>query len=104
MWPYNNVEDLARGKSLLLFLNSRGHHLPHVFVHLDIKAIRIRRLSGRTPMAFLDVHTVFLNGATAETYGKLDAWYHDDESLQMMLTVLAHLPEDQEFSGNLFLD
>lgn len=38
LWPYLNVEDLVRGKTFLLLINSRGRHPPHVFAHTDFEA------------------------------------------------------------------
>ena len=33
MWPYINLEDLTKTKSLLLMLHYRGRYQRHVFVH-----------------------------------------------------------------------
>jgi len=40
MWPAINVEDLVKGKALLLLLNSRGRNTPQMFAHADFDAMR----------------------------------------------------------------
>lgn len=37
IWPYINLEDLLKPKSLLIFLNSRGRHHPSNFAHSDLE-------------------------------------------------------------------
>ena len=39
LWPYINVEDLVKGNTLLLFLNSRGRWPPYTFAHTDFEAV-----------------------------------------------------------------
>jgi hypothetical protein len=86
MWPYVNVEDLVQGKSLLLFINSRGRHPPNMFAHADHEAMRFGHVTGAINMPFLNEHTMFLDGLTAATYGKLDAWSDNDNAFDMMMT------------------
>jgi hypothetical protein len=45
MWPYINVEDLVRGKTLPLILNSRGRNPLRIFAHVDFEAMRISYIS-----------------------------------------------------------
>lgn len=41
MWPHINLEDLQQRHFLLLFLNSRGRHLPETFRHADVKSAHL---------------------------------------------------------------
>ncbi|KAB8299139.1 hypothetical protein EYC80_001247 [Monilinia laxa] len=92
IWPYLNVEDLVRGKAFLLLINSRGRHPPHVFAHSDYKATYIGNVSGAVMPAFLDFHTMLLEGETAETYGRLVSWEEDEDVPMNTITGLAHRP------------
>lgn len=86
MWPYINVEDLVQGKSLLLFINFRGRDRQNMFTHADHEAMRFGRVTGAINMPFLNDHTMFLDGLTAGTYGKLDAWAENDKAFEMMIS------------------
>ncbi len=86
MWPYINVEDLEQGKSFLLLINSRGRQPPYMFAHADFEAVRLGRVSSAINMAFLNEHTMFSDGETAVTYGRLDAWADNDEAFNMMVS------------------
>jgi hypothetical protein len=86
MWSYVNIEDLVQGKCLLLFLNSRGRYPPSMFAHAEHEAMRFGRVTGAINMPFLNEHTMFLDGQTAETYGRLDAWADNDEALDQMIS------------------
>lgn len=44
-WPYINKEDLAKPKTLLLLLNSRGRHPPSAFAAADTDAMLFAQLS-----------------------------------------------------------
>lgn len=92
MWPYINVEDLVEGKCLLLFMNSRGRHPPSIFAQADFEASHLGRVTGAINLPFLNVHTMFLDGQTTETYGKLDAWEDNDKAFDLMLSGLACQP------------
>ena len=41
LWPYINLEDLQIPHHLLLFLNSRGRHLPGLFVQTDLHSAHL---------------------------------------------------------------
>jgi hypothetical protein len=86
MWPCINVEDLVQGKSLLLFINSRGRHPPNMFAYTDHEAMRFGRVTGAINMPFLNTYSMFLDGQTAATYGKLDAWADNDKAFDMMMS------------------
>jgi hypothetical protein len=89
LWPYINLEDLTEGKSLLLFINSRGRYPPRTFAHADFNAARIGDRSGAVTTAFLNLHAMFLDGTTVETYGRLD---DSSEAFDMMLSSRAFHP------------
>ena len=36
-WPHINLEDLMKPKLLLIYLNARGRHPPHIFAHSEHK-------------------------------------------------------------------
>jgi len=71
LWAYMNVEDLAKGKTLLLFLNSRGRHSPSMFAKADYEATRVGCVSQAILPSFLNVHSMLLDGEVAENYGRL---------------------------------
>ncbi|KEF61002.1 uncharacterized protein A1O9_02566 [Exophiala aquamarina CBS 119918] len=77
--PQINLEDLAKSKTLLLFLNSRGHNLPHVFAHTDLRTCELGRHSSEIPTAYLHCHTMYLAGqVTEESYGKVVHWADEE--------------------------
>lgn len=92
LWPYMNVEDLVKGKTMLLFLNARGRHPPYMFAHADFQATRIGRVSGFTMSAFLNLHTMFLDGLDVSSYGRLVSWDDDEEAMMRCMRGLAHQP------------
>jgi hypothetical protein len=92
MWPYINAEDLAKGKTLLLFINSRGRHPPSMFSHADFEAMRIGRVSGAINLPFLNEHTMLLDGETVESYGKLLAWANNDKAFDLMISGVGFIP------------
>ncbi|TVY82358.1 hypothetical protein LSUE1_G003449 [Lachnellula suecica] len=94
LWPYMNIEDLVRGKTLLLFLNSRGRHPPSMFAHADIEATRVGRVSTAIIPIFLNVHTMLLDGEAVDTYGRLVSWEEDEDSMDKMFNGLAYQPGD----------
>ncbi|CAG8979565.1 hypothetical protein HYALB_00011919 [Hymenoscyphus albidus] len=92
MWPYINVEDLVRGKTLLLMLNSRGRNPPRMFAHADFAATRIGHISEAVMPPFLNNHTMYLLGESVETYGRVVSWDDDNEACNAMITQIAHPP------------
>lgn len=86
MCPYINLEDLGQGKSLLLFLNSRGRHPQSMFANADLEAAHYGRVTGAIRPAFLNNHTVFLDGYAGGTYGRLEAWDDADEAFDLMIS------------------
>ncbi|MCJ1246838.1 hypothetical protein MMC30_004047 [Trapelia coarctata] len=93
LWPYINLEDLSSSKLLLLFLNSRGHHLPEAFAHADYEASHVGMTSLAIQSPFLNEHTILLRGQTTpKTYGQLVAWDDDDEAFDLMHTGIGFHP------------
>lgn len=92
LWPYLNVQDLVRGKTFLLLINSRGRHPPHVFANSDHHATKLGRVSGAMMPAFLNLYTMLLEGETVETYGRLVSWDEDEDAMMKTFNGLAHLP------------
>jgi hypothetical protein len=78
-FPHINLEDLCQGRPLLLFLNSRGRYLPHVFAHVDDNVSHIGVTSGAINRPFLNGYTMLLhNQKTQRDYGRLVSWDDDD--------------------------
>ena len=95
LWPYVNVEDLAQGKTLLLFLNSRGRHLPDAFAHADYDAAHLGLVSLAIPRPFLNGYTMLFSGQTTpETYGELVAWDDDDRAFDWMISGIGMQPAE----------
>ncbi|KAI1320307.1 hypothetical protein F5Y16DRAFT_414012 [Xylariaceae sp. FL0255] len=74
MWPYINLEDLTKPKTLLLLIKSRGRNLPSVFASADLHAMHVGTTTRGLKLGALDYSHwfVLLNGArTLEEYGKI---------------------------------
>ncbi|KAK2760336.1 hypothetical protein FQN54_002404 [Arachnomyces sp. PD_36] len=84
--PYLNVEDLVRGKTLLLLLNSRGRNEPPVFAHADHEAAHLGLICAAIRLPFLNEYTMVLDGDTPESYGRLISWSEDKGSFDLMIT------------------
>ena len=82
-WPYINLEDLSRSKTtLLMFLNSRGRHLPDAFAHADLDAVHVGLADSRFRLGELAGYTMhFLGQTTPETYGGLRAVGEDGRAV-----------------------
>ena len=92
-WPYINQEDLLQGRSLLLFLNSRGRNPPHAFAHADLDAMHVGQTSKAIVPVFLNEHTMYLAGETKEEkYGRLVGWEDDDDAFDLMHNCLQFQP------------
>ncbi|KAF2274260.1 uncharacterized protein EI97DRAFT_451823 [Westerdykella ornata] len=75
LWPYINLEDLFKTKSLLLLLHSRGRHQPHEFVHSDLEQARLGEITRVIQPGFLNGFTMLFHGRTTpDTYGDLVDW------------------------------
>ncbi|OJD16961.1 hypothetical protein AJ78_02895 [Emergomyces pasteurianus Ep9510] len=82
--PYINIEDLVEAKTLLLFLNARGRNPPSMFAHADLDAMHLGLVSGTICPVFLNEYTMFLEGETVNSYGRLVSWNDDDEAFDIM--------------------
>ncbi|TKA29579.1 hypothetical protein B0A50_03592 [Salinomyces thailandicus] len=73
MWPYINLEDLAKPRTLLLFLNARGRNTPDVFAYADEEAARFGRVARAIRPPFLDDdYAMYLSGRNSpERYGEI---------------------------------
>ena len=81
VWPQVNQEDLIYSKTLLLFMNARGRHLPEGFACADLRSVDLGLQQGAIRPCFLNGYTMMLRGQTsAESYGKLIAWDEDDRA------------------------
>ena len=87
MWPYINIEDLVKGKTMLLFLNSRGRNLPEAFANSDLDATHIGVISQAVGRPFLNCFTMFLHGRnTPGTYGEIVSWDDLDDGYEQMMS------------------
>lgn len=94
-WPYINQEDLLQGRYVLLFLNARGRHLPHVFAHADLEGCHVGVTSQHVQRAFLNEYTMYLSGEkTQEEYGRLVSWHDDDMAATLLFDCLQFNPGD----------
>jgi len=92
MWPNINIEDLTKGKTLLLLLNSRGRNTPQMFAHADFEAMRVGHVSGACMPPFLNLYTMLLEGEAVETYGRLVSWNDDEDAMMKTFNGLGFLP------------
>jgi hypothetical protein len=63
-----------------------------MFAHADFEATHLGHVIGATVPAFLNLHTMFLEGESVATYGRLVSWDEDEEAMDKMMTRLAHQP------------
>lgn len=94
-YPLINQEDLLEGRTLLLLLNARGRHPPHVFAHADFDMTHLARAAKFLTLPFLKMHTMYLSGeSTVENYGRLVSWRDDPSACAMMQKSLQFAPGD----------
>jgi hypothetical protein len=85
LWPYINLEDLMKPKTMLLLLHFRGRHHPREFVHSDVEQAALGETSGTTMPAFLNEYTMYFHrGEAADTYGELVSWDDDEDAFENM--------------------
>lgn len=93
MFPYINKEDLAKPKTLLLLLNSRGRHPLCAFAAADNDAMHLGLVLGAVQPVYLNQYVVILNGATeVDKYGKLLAWDDHPDAFDWMFSRKQFLP------------
>jgi hypothetical protein len=84
-WPYMNLEDLLKPKTLLLFLNSRGRTRPHAFCSADLSACALGISTGSIEIPdFKDYSMLF--SESFESYGELIS----KDSIDMSLETVGH--------------
>jgi hypothetical protein len=93
-WPYINQQDLS-SRLLIVFINSRARNPPSMFARADTDATRLGSI-GRfiKEPAFLYGHTMFMDGGTPETYGRLVSWDDDEEAANLMYSSRQFFPGD----------
>jgi hypothetical protein len=92
MWPHMNQEDLVKGKTILLFLKTRGRNLPENFAPVDWESIRIGQSSGAVMPAFLNEYTMLLRGDNSKTYGRLLSWDDHEDAFEWSMNGYGHTP------------
>ena len=93
-WPYINQQDLST-RSLILFINSRDRNPPSMFARADVDATHLGSVGHFIDEpAFLLGYTLFMDGETAETYGKLVSWDDDPDALDLMCFQRQFTPGD----------
>jgi len=71
--PYINMEDLSREKSLLFLLHTRARNPPARFVDDELENCRLGIDTRYIVKLSLNDHTMYMEGQTTDTYGKLVA-------------------------------
>ncbi|KAH8702938.1 hypothetical protein GQ44DRAFT_732595 [Phaeosphaeriaceae sp. PMI808] len=85
LWPYINLEDLVKPKTMLLLLHFRGRYHPREFVHSDLEQAALGEASGTTMPAFLNGYTMYFHrGGFADEYGELISWDDDEDAFEDM--------------------
>ena len=80
-WPYINQQDLS-SRSLVIFIESRGRNHPSAFARADLDQTYLGTVGHFIPEpAFLDRHTMFMDGDSVEEYGKLISWKDNRDAL-----------------------
>lgn len=75
LWPYIDLEDLTKPRTLLLFMDARGRHQPCEFAAADGEAFHFGVTSQVIVPDFLKKHVMMFTGRTdAATYGQLIPW------------------------------
>ena len=97
LWPYINQEDLVQSHNLLIFLNSRGRHLPDKFVFGDQHQASLGKPCGTSEV---DKYKMSLHGQRSpKTYGSLvprDAGDRIQQQLRMEPAAGLQILEVQE--------
>jgi hypothetical protein len=85
-WPYINQQDLS-SRSLIVFINSRGRNPPSMFARADIDATRLGCIGNfiEEP-TFLQGYTLFMDGETTDTYGRLVSWDENTQAVDLLFS------------------
>ncbi|KAI9647667.1 hypothetical protein NHQ30_004052 [Ciborinia camelliae] len=92
MHPYMNVEDLIKGKAILLLLNSRGRFPPRIFTFTDLKATNLGQIINAITPRFLEDYIFLLEGENAEQYGRLVALINDPDLAKKTQAGVGYIP------------
>ncbi|KIV79743.1 hypothetical protein PV11_07288 [Exophiala sideris] len=100
-WPSINLEDLACGKTLLLFLNSRGRNSPEVFALTDLVSTRAGRgMMYLRVVGLAGFYMVLTGDVSRGTYGRIvpvqpsehsSAWHFDAGDGLLILEIQAKI-------------
>ena len=63
-WPYVNLEDLSKPRTLLLFLQSRARNPPDAFAIVDQNAMRLGHVYEAIPLVWLNNYTMMFTDRT----------------------------------------
>ncbi len=80
-WPHINMEDLSCDKPMLCLLNTRARYPPAAFVYHEIQSCSLGISSDTLVPVMLHGYTMYLEGETVESYGKLVAFSEDTHFL-----------------------
>lgn len=95
MWPHITQEDLLKTKSLLLLLNSRGHHHPSAFAGADLGSMRLGIVSNAFNRIFLNGFVMIIQPSKeAGEYGRLLSWDDHEDAFDWMHTQYQAIPGD----------
>jgi len=78
-WPYINLEDLTKPKTMLLLLHFRGRYHPGEFAHSDVEQAALAETFLRP--VFLDYYTMYFHkNSSVDEYGQLVSWDDDEDA------------------------
>ena len=72
-------------RNLLLFLRSRGRHLPPLFFITDFDSMRVGLEVDGPAVPHVHGHTMHFDGQTVDDYGRLICWGTDDGTYTQVL-------------------
>jgi len=87
MWPYINLEDLSKPKTLPLLLQSRARNTPDTFAFADYEAVHLGFVTKAIVPGFLFLHTMmFTDRKTPNEYGELIACEDNKDAFKWMVS------------------
>ncbi|CZS97481.1 uncharacterized protein RAG0_06547 [Rhynchosporium agropyri] len=70
-WPNFNLEDLSKGRYLLILMEARARCFPKVFARPDLEASLVNSAVGSFSTATCSGHSMSLSGDNNDSYGKV---------------------------------
>ncbi|XMA16972.1 hypothetical protein WAI453_009763 [Rhynchosporium graminicola] len=70
-WPNFNLEDLSKGRHLLILMEARARCFPKLFARPDLEASLVNSAVGSFSTATCSGHSMSLSGDNNDSYGKL---------------------------------